>query len=119
MISSTLELISKDKIHHLFGILPLITFILLEFNLLMIVGYTIAYAIWEVYIVSLTSFKTKCKDTFLNPPELDKKLNLTFKKQRSIIGEKLSFIYNLPIFLFITFIIVISFIHTLFCAHFI
>ena len=54
--NSALTLISKDKISHFLGILPLITFILLDIKFILIIIYTIFFAIWEVYILNMESF---------------------------------------------------------------
>ena len=90
--SSVLDLISKEKIHYFFALIPLISFILFWRNFWVITIYTAFFALWVVYISCLIAFKKKSAETLLNPP---KNLN------------KLDFIPYIPLFI-VTLLIVLS-----------
>ncbi|MFH1584480.1 MAG: hypothetical protein ABIA56_05150, partial [Actinomycetota bacterium] len=67
-----LNLISKDKVHHFFAFLPLLTFIFLKVNMWILVGYTLFFALFEVYSVLLLSFSKLVTKGFLNLKIKDK-----------------------------------------------
>jgi len=108
--ASSLDLISKDKIHHFFAFLPLITMILLEFNIWVLIGYTFFLAVFEVYFIILTSFnKLVTKDTI----DLYSKDNkLKWKNVWKYLKEKFWFIDNLGLLAIAGVIIIVSYIVT-------
>ena len=106
--SSTLDLISKDKIHHFFAFIPLLTFIILGLKFWIITIYTIFFALWEMYMLSLQSFINQSTKIVINPPKPTKKL--TNKQSWQFLKGQLYFIYNLPIFLITIMVIIGSFV---------
>src|SRR3989338_2488511 len=103
--SSTLDLISKDKIHHFFAFIPLLTFIILGLNFWIITIYTIFFALWEMYMISLQSFINHSTNLVVYLPRPNKKV--TNRQSWNLLKERLFFIYNLPIFL-ITIVVIIG-----------
>jgi hypothetical protein len=108
----SLDLISKEKVHHLFAFLPILTMIFLEFNFWIIIGYTFFFAVFELYFIILTSFsKLVTKDTI---DLYDKNNKLNLRNVWSYLKEKFWFVDNLwllavagviiIIFYFITFV---------------
>lgn len=91
--SSSLDLISKDKIHHFFAFLPLLTMILLGFNIWILIGYTFFLAIFEFYFIILSSFKKfVAKDTI----DLYSKNNkIKLKNILSYLKKKFWFVDNI------------------------
>jgi len=108
--ASSLDLISKDKIHHFFAFLPLITMILLEFNIWILIGYTFFLAVFEVYFIILTSFnKLVTKDTI----DLYSKDNkLKWKNVWKYLKERFWFIDNLGLLAIAGVVIIVSYIVT-------
>lgn len=104
--SSALTLISKDKISHFLGILPLITFILLNINFILIIIYTIFFAIWEVYILNMESFnKLVAKEiTIFDKENKIKPKNIFFS-----LKKKFWFIDNIGIMAFGAFVVIVSY----------
>ena len=109
--SSSLDLASKDRIHHFFAFLPLLTMILLKVNIWILIIYTGFFAIWEVYIALLSSFKVLATKTTINPPKSKKKMHINQAFQ--FIKNKFWFINNLPLFVLTLVVVCISFITTL------
>ena len=72
--TSSLDLISKEKVHHFFIFLPLLTLFLIKVNLFILIGYTIIWALAEVYVINLTAFKNLSANAVISPPNPKKKL---------------------------------------------
>jgi hypothetical protein len=110
--TSSLDLISKEKVHHFFAFLPLLTMILLGFNTWILIGYTFFLAIFEVYFIILTSFKKLVTKDTIDLYDKNNKLNL--RNVWPYLKEKFWFVDNLSllavagviiiIFYFITFV---------------
>jgi len=93
--SSALDLVSKDKIHHFFAFLPLLTFILTKSPVLLIILYTAFFAFWEMYIISLVAFKDQMTKLVINPT-----------------SDNLKYIYCLPLFVLTTIIVCLGFVYS-------
>jgi hypothetical protein len=91
--SSSLDLISKDKIHHFFAFLPLLTMILLGFNIWILIGYTFFLAIFEVYFIILTSFKKLVTKDAIDLYSKDNKIKL--KNILPYLKKKFWFVDNI------------------------
>ncbi|MBS3087323.1 hypothetical protein J4226_01900 [Candidatus Pacearchaeota archaeon] len=91
--TSSLDLISKDKIHHFFAFLPLLTMILLGFNIWILIGYTFFLAIFEVYFIILTSFKTLVTKDTIDLYSKDNKIKL--KSILPYLKKKFWFVDNI------------------------
>jgi hypothetical protein len=120
-ISSTLDIISKEKIHHFVGLLPIVTFIFFKVNFWVIISYTVIFVIWEVYIHSLTAFKKRATQTVLNPPKLEKtqnkKINLkNLKIMFAFFNKNLDYIPYWPLFIVIMLIFLCGFIYSFFLS---
>lgn len=120
-LSSTLDIISKEKIHHFLGLLPLVTFIFFEVNFWIIVSYTLIFAMWEVYIHSLTAFKKRATQTVLNPPKLekakDKKINIkNLKVAFAFFNKNLDYIPYWPLFVIISILFLFGFVYSFFLS---
>lgn len=100
-ISSTLDIISKEKIHHFLGFLPIVTFIFFKVNFWIIVSYTVIFGIWEVYIHSLTTFKKRATQTVLHLPKLEKTQNekINLKIMFAFLNKNLDYIPYWPLFI--------------------
>ncbi|HQB18816.1 MAG: hypothetical protein BWY36_00449 [Candidatus Diapherotrites archaeon ADurb.Bin253] len=104
--NSALTLISKDKISHFLGILPLITFILLDIKFILIIIYTIFFAIWEVYILNMESFnKLVTKEITI----FDKNNKIKLKNIWPYLEKKFWFIDNMKLMTFGAFVVIIAY----------
>jgi len=91
--TSTLDLISQDKIHHFFALLPLITMVLLKFNVWILIIYTFFFAIFEVYFIVLISFKKLVTKDTIDLYSKDNKIKL--RNIMPYLRKKFWFIDNL------------------------
>ena len=81
--TSSLDLISKEKVHHFFIFLPLLTLFLIKVNLFILIGYTIIWALAEVYVINLTAFKNLSANAVISPPNPKKTFPSLFLKRAS------------------------------------
>ncbi|MFC1685599.1 hypothetical protein ACFLZZ_01095 [Nanoarchaeota archaeon] len=115
---NTLEIIKDKNIHHFFGFLPLLTFIITERAFWIIGTYTVIFAIWEVYILSMTAFKKQVTKIFLN---INRKTKFPIKvsslkgfmKIYSDFKKEFFFIWNFPLFFLTCIFVVIAFIYSM------
>jgi hypothetical protein len=108
--SITLDLISKNKIHHFFAFLPLLTMILLKFNFWILAIYTFFLAIFEIYFIILSSFSEIVAKDAIDLYDKNNKLN--WKNVWIYLKEKFWFVDNLGLLAIAGLIIIISFIIT-------
>lgn len=108
--SSSLDLISKDKIHHFFAFLPLLTMVLLKFNIWFLIGYTFFFAIFEVYYLILTSFNRLVTKDTINL--YDKKNKLNWRNAWGYLKKKFWFVDSIGWLAISGGVIIISYIVT-------
>lgn len=108
--TSSLDLISKEKIHHFFLFLPLLTLILLRANLIILVIYTIIWALSEVYVVNLVAFKNQSTKAIVSPPDPHKKLRI--RDLFRFLQESLWFIKDVWLFVLLMILVCGTFIVT-------
>lgn len=108
--SSALDLISKDKIHHFFAFLPLLTMVLLNANIWILITYTFFFAIFEVYFALFFSFSKLVAKESIDLFNKDKELRL--KGIWKYLKDKFWFVDNLVLPSVAMIIVILSYIVT-------